>query len=107
MSEPTIDQEPSVAHDRVTLSTPEFVAWTRLVGVGLPFPLSSGAQSFVGGPSRDEVEAVLAARELAGSPVLAAIRSAVAEPRLAVYAVRASPDGAETKYFAVADRGEH
>jgi hypothetical protein len=97
----------TVAVDWVTLSTPEFVAWTRLVGVGLPFPLSSGAQSFVHGPSRDEVERTLAARELAESPVLAAIRSAFAEPRLAVYAVRATPDGAETKYFAVADRGEH
>ena len=96
-----------IAVDWVSLSTPEFVAWTRLTGVGLPFPLSSGAQSFVPGPSSDEIESTLRDRDLADSPVLAAIRSAFAEPRLAVYAVRATTDGAETKYFAVADRNEH
>jgi hypothetical protein len=96
-----------VAVDWVSLSTPEFVAWTRLAGVGLPFPLSSGAQSFVPGPARDATERILADRDLTDSPVLAAARSAFAEPRLAVYAVRATPDGAETKYFAVADRNEH
>jgi hypothetical protein len=110
MTEPTTDQErpmTTVAVDWVTLSTSEFVAWTRLEGVGLPFPLSSGAQSFVPGPSRDELASSLADRELADSPVLTAIRAAFAAPRLAVYAVRATPDGAETKYFAVADHGAH
>jgi len=98
--QPRID----LAANWVSMTTREFVAWTRHVGVRLPFPLSSGAQSFVAGPARDELDRVLADREPADSPVLAAIRSTFAEPRLAVYAVRATPDGAETKYFAVADR---
>jgi hypothetical protein len=100
LEQPLID----AAVDWVSLTTPEFVAWTRHVGVRLPFPLSSGAQSFVPGPAGDELTRILADRELDDSPVLAAIRSAFAEPRLAVYAVRATPDVAETKYFAVADR---
>lgn len=91
-----------VAVDWLTLSTPEFVAWTRLVGVALPFPLSSGALSYVAGPDAEEMAGLLSARDLTTSPVLAAARSALAEPRLAVYAVRATIDAAETKYFAVA-----
>lgn len=105
-----------LAVDWVTLSTPEFVAWTRLAGVGLPFPLSSGAQAYVPAPDRDEIERTLARRQLSGSPVLAATRDAFTAPRLAVYAVRAVPRAAETaggpgfdetKYVAIAAREEH
>jgi hypothetical protein len=38
--------------------------------------------------------------------MLAATRAAFAEPRLAVYAVRATLDAAETKFLAVADRND-
>lgn len=92
-----------VAVDWVTLSTPEFVSWTRSAGVTLPFPLGSGALGFIDGPDKTELDRLLADRELADSPVLAATASAFARPRLSVYAVRATvADFAETKYLSVA-----
>lgn len=96
-----------VAADWVTLSTPEFVSWTRGSGVTLPFPLSSGALGFIDGPDKAALDRILAQRELHDSPVLAAAKSAFARPRLSVYAVRATvPDDAETKYLSVAGHDE-
>jgi hypothetical protein len=95
-----------VAVDWVTLSTPEFVAWTRAAEVRLPFPLNTGAQPYVAAPSREEITRTLAERALDTSPVLTAARTAFAEPRLSVYAVRATPDGGETKVCSVAARGD-
>ena len=91
------------ATDWVSLSTPQFVAWTRARELPLPFPLGSGALGFVAGPDRDEITRLLAERELTESPVLAAASSAFEAPRLSVYAVRATlPDAAETKFYALA-----
>ena len=95
-----------VAVDWVTLGNREFVAWTRLVGVKLPFPLNTGAVGYGPAPDRDEIERVLAARGLSGSTVLEAARIAFAQPRLSVYAVRVDPDGAETRYLSVAAQAE-
>ncbi|HEY8301571.1 MAG TPA: ESX secretion-associated protein EspG [Jatrophihabitans sp.] len=93
--------------DWVSLSTPEFVAWTRARGLALPFPLGSGALGFVPGPDRDQLTRLLAERELTDSPVLAATASAFSAPRLSVYAVRARvPDADETKFFSVASRDD-
>ncbi len=95
------------AVDWVSLSTPQFVAWTRLRGLALPFPLGSGALGFVPGPDRDELTRLLAERELTDSPVLAAAAAAFAAPRLSVYAVRATvPDAAETKFYSLAGRDD-
>jgi hypothetical protein len=96
----------SLAVQWVSLSTPEFVAWTRLVEVTLPFPLNTGAQSFVAAPERTDIERRLAEQKLTDSPVLEAARAAFADPRLAVYAVRVLPDGTEAKYVAIAGRGD-
>lgn len=93
-----------VAVDWVTLGIREFVGWSRLVGVRLPFPLSTGATGYGPAPGREEVQRILADRELSGSEVLEATRSAFADPRLSVYAVRVDADGAETKYLSIAGR---
>lgn len=96
-----------IAVDWVSLTTPQFVAWTRAQGLTLPFPLGSGALGFVPGPDADELSRLLAERELAGSPVLAAVAAAFAAPRLSVYAVRATlADAAETKFYALAGRDD-
>jgi EspG family len=96
----------SVAVEWATLSTPEFVAWTRLAEVDLPFPLSTGAQAYVVAPERAQIQRTLAERKLADSPVLDAARAAFADPRLCVYAVRVTPDAVESKFVAVAGQGE-
>jgi hypothetical protein len=96
----------SLAVEWATLSTPQFVAWTRLAEVAMPFPLNTGAQPYIAAPDRAEIERTLEARKLIDSVVLAAARAAFAEPRLCVYAVRVAPDGTESKFVAVAGRGE-
>lgn len=96
----------SVAIDWVTLGNREFVAWTRLVDVRLPFPLNTGAVGYGPAPGRDEIERILAARELSDSAVLEAARAAFSRPRLSVYAVRVDPDGVETRYLSIAGQGD-
>jgi DNA-binding transcriptional ArsR family regulator len=96
----------SVAIDWVSLGNREFVAWTRLAGVRLPFPLNTGAVGYGPAPAREEIERILAERELTGSPVLEATRAAFAQPRLSVYAVRVDPQGVETRYLSIAGRGD-
>lgn len=96
----------SLAVDWVTLGNREFVAWTRLSDVRLPFPLNTGAAGYGPAPDRDEIERILAARELTDSPVLEAARVAFSQPRLSVYAVRVDRGGAETRYLSVAGQGE-
>ena len=96
----------SVAIDWVTLGNREFVAWTRLVDVRLPFPLNTGAVGYGPAPGRDEIERILAARELSDSAVLDAARAAFSRPRLSVYAVRVDPDGVETRYLSIAGQGD-
>jgi hypothetical protein len=95
-----------VAVDWVTLATPEFIAWTRASGVRLPFPLNSGDLPYVPGPTREEITRTLGTRGLDTSPVLAAARVAFADPRLTVYAVRATPEGDETKVCSIASRDD-
>ena len=98
---------PGLVVDWVTLSTPEFVGWTRVAGVRLPFPLSTSDVPYVEAPERAEIERMIGTRGLDESPVLAAARAAFADPRLVVYAVRVSPEGEETKYVSVAAHDEH
>jgi hypothetical protein len=95
-----------VTIDWVTLGNREFVAWTRLVDVRLPFPLNTGEVGYGPAPNRDEIERILTARELAYSPVLAGARSAFARPRLSVYAVRTDPTGVETRYLSIAGQDD-
>lgn len=95
-----------VTIDWVTLGNREFVAWTRLVDVRLPFPLNTGEVGYGPAPNRDEIERILGGRELAGSPVLAGARSAFARPRLSVYAVRTDPTGVETRYLSIAGQDD-
>ncbi len=92
--------------DWVTLGNREFVAWTRLVDVRLPFPLNTGAVGYGPAPGRDEIERILTERDLADSAVLAGARSAFTRPRLSVYAVRIDPTGVETRYLAIAGQGD-
>jgi hypothetical protein len=95
-----------VTIDWVTLGNREFVAWTRLVGVRLPFPLNTGAVGYGPAPEDPEIERILASRELSDSDVLGATRAAFIRPRLSVYAVRVDPDGIETRYLAIAGQGD-
>jgi len=90
----------------VTLPLPEFVSWCRWAEVQLPFPLDSGELGFLDGPRRDEMERILAERELRDSPVLAATKAIFAAPRLGVYAMRATLDGGEGRYLAVAGQDD-
>jgi hypothetical protein len=92
--------------DWATLSVPEFVAWARLSGLRLPFPLDSGELSFQPGPTREELEEILTERKLAGSPVLATAAAVFDQPRLGVYAVRVTLDGTESRYAAFAGRDD-
>jgi hypothetical protein len=94
------------AGDWVHLSTPEFVAWCRLVEVRMPFPLNTASQPYIAAPARDEIEQVLGERQLDGSAALEAARAAFADPRLSVYAVRVTSDGTEAKYCSVAARDD-
>lgn len=94
----------SLAVEWATLSTPDFIAWTRQAGVRLPFPLNTGAQPYVRAPGASQLDRILAERKLLDSPVLQATRAAFAETRLCVYAVRVTPDGVESKYVAVVAR---
>lgn len=75
--------------DLVNLSIPDFLGWTRSVHVPLPFPLNAGSQPYIATPTPEELDRMLAERNLADSQVLRAARSAFADPRLVVYAVRA------------------
>jgi hypothetical protein len=97
----------SLAVEWATLTVPEFVGWTRLAEVSLPFPLNTGALAYTATPERDELNRVLAEQKLLDSPVLDAARETFAAPRLCMYAVRVLPDGTESKYVAVAGHGEH
>jgi hypothetical protein len=96
----------SLAVDWVTLDVAEFVAWSRLADVRLPFPLNTGDLPYTAAPSRDEIESRLAERKLTDSPVLTATAAAFARPRLCVYAVRVGTDAAESKYVALAGHGD-
>ncbi len=92
----------SLAAEWATLTVPQFVGWTRLAEVSLPFPLNTGALAYTAVPDRDELDRALAERKLAGSAVLTAVRETFAAPRLCVYAVRVLPDRTESKYVALA-----
>jgi hypothetical protein len=94
------------AVDWATLTVPEFAAWARAAGVRLPFPLDTGELAYVPGPDADEIEKLLAERELADSPILAAAAAVFTEPRLCVYAVRVTLDGTESRYAAFAGQDE-
>jgi hypothetical protein len=95
-----------VTIDWVTLGNREFVAWTRLVDVRLPFPLNTGEVGYGPAPTRDEIERILADRDLADSAVLAGARSVFARPRLSVYAVRTDVAGTETRYLSIAGQDD-
>ncbi len=95
-----------VTIDWVSLANREFVAWTRLVDVRLPFPLNTGEVGYGPAPSRDEIERILVDRDLTGSAVLASTRAAFARPRLSVYAVRVDPAGVETRYLSIAGQDD-
>lgn len=95
----------SLAVEWVSLATPEFVAWTRLAGVRLPFPLNTSAQPFVPAPAPDDIRQLLAQRKLSDSATLAAARAVFIDPRLCLYAVRVDPAGRETKYAALTGMG--
>ena len=92
--------------DWVTLSTPEFVGWTRMTDLALPYPLSTNDVPYIDAPERAEVTRLLGQRQLGTSPVLEAARAAMTAPRLIVYAVRVSADEREAKYVAIAGRDE-
>ncbi|HZZ95682.1 MAG TPA: ESX secretion-associated protein EspG [Jatrophihabitantaceae bacterium] len=96
----------SLAVEWATMTVPEFVGWTRLAEVSLPFPLNTGALAYTAVPERYELDRALAEHKLLDSPVLAAVRETFAAPRLSVYAVRVLPDGTESKYVAMAGHGE-
>lgn len=90
----------------VTLPLPEFVSWCRWVEGQLPFPLDSGELGFLDGPRRDEMARILAEHKLQDSPVLAATKAVFAAPRLGVYAMRATLDGGEGRYLAIAGQDD-
>lgn len=88
--------------DWTTLSTAEFVGWTKVAGVRLPYPLNTGELPYIDTPDTAAVIKILELRRLTDSAALSAAKAALSGARLAVYAMHVPPAGAEQRFVAVA-----
>jgi hypothetical protein len=95
-----------VAVDWATMSTPEFVGWTRMVGVGLPFPLNTGEMEWIEAPDPIAVRKILELRQLADSPILEDTAAVFARPRLAVFVIRVHLGGEDQRFVAIAGKDD-